>query len=181
MITARNRMLELSPLPGPAPAKEHFLAIVFSDKSPQTGISIGGSLKNYLKSRGPIATMIGVDDNARIYELKIKQGVSLPSIRYEIFRGSSNQHLSGISGIATNRIQIDAYAETEEDAYRLAELIRLAPLQMFRGDMAGIFVNNVNSNGGYESGHEPVVHGSSTIDRYFVSRDYIFTYQEPVA
>lgn len=138
---------------------------------------IGSELKDYLKTKSPITNLVGSGNNARIYKDRAKQGVDLPYIVYEVFRGSSAQHLQGITGIASNRIQVDAYAVNEEQSYQLAELIRLAPLQMYRGMMNETFVHDVNGDIGYEQGSTDPVQGSEQ-RHHWTSRDYIITYRE---
>ena len=141
--------------------------------------SIGSELKTYLKTINAVTTLIGAGTVARIYQHSAKQAIAMPYVLIEVFIGTSNQHINGISGIATNRIQIDAYAATETEAYALAEAIRLAPLQMFRGTMGATTVHGVSSTEGYESGYEPPVKGGNQ-KRYFFSRDYFVTYSEAV-
>lgn len=135
-------------------------------------------LRAYLKTKSAITTVIGTGDDARIYLHDAKEGATLPFIILEIFEGESNEHLGGISGIASNRIQIDCYGITSTAAYNLAEAVRLAPLQMFRGTMnSSSKVVNVTGNVSYRRGFDPPVSGSSQ-KRYWVSRDYIVMYTE---
>lgn len=141
---------------------------------------IAEELKTYLKTKTAITSLIGSGTAARIYTHEAKQAVAVPFIVFEVYEGTSNEHLTGISGIASNRIQIDAYAATSSGAYALAEAIRLAPLQMFRGTMNTTFVNDVSSNGGYRRGYDRATQGGNQ-RRYWVSRDYIVTYIEPTS
>ena len=141
--------------------------------------SISSELKTYLKTKSAVTDLIGAGTAARIYPHTAKQGVALPYIVYEIFQGESYEHLGGISGLAENRIQIDCFAATSEGAYALAEAVRLAPVQMFRGTMGSTAVT-VSSDDGYESGYEPPEKGG-TQKLYFVSRDYFITYAEATA
>lgn len=135
-------------------------------------------LRAYLKTKSAITALIGSGDSARIYLHDAKEGAVLPFIILEIFEGESNEHLTGISGIASNRIQIDCYGVTATAAYNLAEAVRLAPLQMFRGTMNNSSkVVNVTSNVSYRRGFDPPVAGSAQ-KRYWVSRDYIVMYTE---
>ena len=141
---------------------------------------IAEELKTYLKTKPIITALVGAGTASRIYTHRSKQGVSLPYIVFEVFEGSSAEWINGISGIATNRIQIDCIAATAAAAYTLAEAVRLAPLQMYRGTMGSTFVNGVTSNGGYEKGFDTPTTGGNQ-RRYWVSRDYIFTYAEAIA
>lgn len=140
---------------------------------------LADELVTYLKTISAITTLVGSGTAARIYkDSEAKQGVSLPYIVFEVFEGASQEDLGGISGMATNRIQLDCYAATSGGAYTLAEAVRLAPLQMYRGQMNTTNVSNVTSNGGYERGIDRPTRGGNQ-RRYWISRDYIFTYSEP--
>lgn len=141
--------------------------------------SLESALKAYLKSKTAITSLVGTGDSARIYLNVPKQGVVLPYIVFEVFEGSSAEHLTGVSGIAENRVQIDCYGGDEESAHNLAEAVRLAPLQMFRGElMSGVFANSVSSPIGYRLGFDPPTAGGNDI-RFWASRDYLVTYSEP--
>ena len=134
-------------------------------------------LRTYLKTKSAITSLVGSGDAARIYFHDAKEGATLPFIILEIFEGESNEHLTGISGICSNRVQVDCYGVTAAAAYTLAEAVRLAPLQMYRGNMDTSKVNNVTSNVSYRRGFDPPVTGSAQ-KRYWVSRDYVITYTE---
>lgn len=135
------------------------------------------SLKTYLKTKAAITAIVGSGDDSRIYFHDAKEGAALPYIILEIFAGESNQWLSGITGIATNRIQIDCFGVSATDAYTLAEAVRVAPLQMFRGTVGSCTVLNIDSSQSYLRSWDPPSHGSRQ-KRYWVSRDYFVTYQE---
>lgn len=139
--------------------------------------SIGSELITYLKTIPAITALVGSGSAARIYKRKIKQGVTVPFIRIEVFEGTSSETLTGISGIAVNRIQIDAYGADSEAAHTLAEAIRLAPLQMYRGTMGSTDVHGVTSPQTYRNGDDPPSKGSPS-NRYYASRDYFITYSE---
>ena len=140
---------------------------------------IGENLKAYLKTKTPITDLVGSGVAARIYPDDAKQGVSLPYIVYEVFEGTSATHLKGISGVATSRIQVDVYASTRSEAFRLSELIRLAPLQAYRGDFGDTFVHSEHGNSSYRQGRDRPVKGGNQ-RRHWCSRDYIFSYKEAI-
>jgi len=141
---------------------------------------IAAELKTYLKTISGVTTLVGAGTAARIYHSRAKQGVSLPFIVYEVFAGSSAEYLNGIAGVATNRIEVVCYAATSTGAYSLAEAVRLAPLQMFRGTMGSTAVLATTANGGYERGIDLPEPGGNQ-RRYWITRDYILTYAEAVA
>lgn len=138
---------------------------------------ISTALITYLKTISNITDLVGSGTSARIYHERIKQGVSEPFIRIELLGGISDQYLGGISGIATAEIQVDAFALSSADAFDLAEKIRLAPLQMFRGTMGAIDVLNVDGSENFRRGFDPPPNGGNT-KRYYVTRDYSITYRE---
>ena len=113
--------------------------------------SIAGELITYLKTKSRITDLVGAGAAARIYIDDAKQGVALPFITMEIYSARSEEWLKGISGLATNRIEINAYAATYESAYQLAEEIRLAPLQHYQGDMGATWVSSCTAFDGYET------------------------------
>lgn len=139
--------------------------------------SVGTNLKTYLTTKAAITGRVGVGDDARIFQEYPKQGATLPFIVIETFEGTSEEYLSGISGIATNRVQVTAYDTSSELAYSLAEAIRLAPLQMYRGTFGGTFANSISSASSYRSGHDPPTAGANN-QRFWQSRDYFITYVE---
>ncbi len=139
--------------------------------------SIGANLKTYLKTKSSVTALVGVGAAARIYTHLAKQGVQLPYIVYEVFEGDSSETLTAIAGVAENRIQIDCYGKTEQEAYDLAEAVRLAPLQMYRGQFGDAEALAVVSEDGYRLGIDKPTRGVNS-RRYWVSRDFSITYRE---
>lgn len=135
------------------------------------------SLKTYLKTKTAITSLVGSADDARVYFHDAKEGAALPYIVLEIFEGESHEHLSAITGLATNRIQIDCFGVSMSATYALAEAVRLAPLQMYQGTVGSCTVRSITSENGYRRGFDPPTPGSGQ-KRYWVSRDYMFTYLE---
>ena len=135
------------------------------------------STRTYLKTKSAITSIVGASDASKIFFHDAKLGADPPFIILEIYQGESRENLSTISGVATNRIQIDCYGATASSAYALAEAVRLAPLQMFRGTVGSCTVLNVTSDQSYVRGYDPPSSGSSQ-KRYWISRDYLITYQE---
>lgn len=131
----------------------------------------------YLKNNARITALIGAGAAARIYTDDAKQGVALPYITMEIFSSRSEEWLEGISGLATNRIEINCYAATYEKAYELAEEVRLAPLQHYKGRMGATWVDSVTAFDGYETLIDRPTAGANQ-RRYRVLRDFMVTYEE---
>jgi len=140
---------------------------------------IGADLITYLKSILNVRTIVGNGAAARIYQHRAVQGKQLSYITFEVYEGTSAEYISGITGIASNRVEITCYGATSIAAYRLAEAVRLAPLQMYRGTMGDSFVLSVQSDGGYERGFDAPTAGGNQ-KRYWVERDYIIRFHEDV-
>lgn len=56
----------------------------------------------------------------RIYPAQIPQGVTDPSIVYSIITEDTDYHMNGPSGLKTDRIQIDCWAQESDQAVSLA-------------------------------------------------------------
>ena len=140
---------------------------------------IGVALKTHLKTISDITGMVGTLSNARIYEDEAKQGVETPYIVFEVFGGVSNEWINGVSGVNRNRVQIDCYGDTRSNAYTLAEYVR-GYLQMYRGDLGGVFCNGITSNGTYTKGRDRPTKGSNAL-RHWFSRDFFITYTSSTA
>lgn len=133
--------------------------------------ALDDNLIAYLKTISNVTDKVGTGDNARIYSEYAKQGAALPYIVIQVFDGVSNEHLTGISGVDENRVQIDCYGSDKTEAYNLAEAVRLAPLQMYRGTLGSGYANSVTSGNTYETGHSPASPGANN-QKFWYSRDY---------
>ena len=138
-------------------------------------MDIGNTLIDYLKSKPAITDLIGSNGAARIWLDEARQGAQLPYIVIGVFEGPSEQHLNGVSGISTNRCQVDCFAANSKGAFDLAEAVRFAPLQAYRGQIPGGFVNNVNADSSYRRGKETSEKGNKQ-KRFFAQADYLITY-----
>lgn len=138
---------------------------------------ITSELITYLKTKTAITDLVGSGSAARIYYGDARQGVALPFIVMRVFDGESQEHLTGISGLATNRIEINCYGSTTSQAYNLAEAVRLAPLQKYRGTMGTTYVNEVASPQGYARDFDQPTQGDNA-KRFVFTRDYFLHYQE---
>ena len=133
----------------------------------------------YLKEKPAVTDLIGVGAQARIYQELAKQSVVAPFIVIETFQGSSFECLNVAAGVAINRLQINCYGMTADSAFELAEAVKLAPLQMYKGPMAGADCRGVVSDASYRKGYDPAVAGGNQ-KRYWVARDYEIAYMEEV-
>lgn len=120
----------------------------------------------------------GGDDDGRLWPLVLKQGTTEPSIVYNTASSVGDHHMEGASGLSRDRIQIDSYAENEDDAFELAKAIQLV-LDGASGDWAygsdspqsavtvqGVFIRNKRD--GYDD----------TAKMFFCSRDYEIAFAE---
>jgi hypothetical protein len=142
--------------------------------------SVEANLITYLKTKPAVTGLVGTGDDARIYLEFAKQGVALPYIVIELISGQSFETLSSISGIARSRVQIDCYGSTKSEAYNLAEAVRLAPLQMYRGTFGDGWTSGITSPETYDTGSTSPSAGAND-QKFWYSRDYFITYQEPVS
>lgn len=134
-------------------------------------------LITYLKTITAVTDLVGTSTAARIYFGDAKQGVDLPYIVIRVFDGSSYECLGGISGLASNRIEVNCYGATSASAWALAEAVRLAPLQKYRGTMGSTYIHEVASPQGYAKDFEPPTNGDNR-KRFNVVRDYFVHYAE---
>ena len=137
--------------------------------------SLAGELITYLKTQSDVTDLVGSGTAARIYRHLAKQGVSLPYIVMRIYEGVSYRHLSAITGIRTNRVQVVCYAATDDGADQLAEAVRLS-VDHYRGTMGTTDILDIEGES-VEPGFEPPVKGGNQ-RRYWHSRDFVFTYRE---
>lgn len=138
---------------------------------------IGDDLRTYWKTISGVTAFVGSGVHARIYQDAPKQGVKLPYIVYRMFEGFSAEDLSGITGVAQRRVQVDCYGATPKQADDVQEAIRLAPTQGHRGTVGSSFVHGITSPDTARSGEDPPPPGSKA-HRYWSSRDYLVSYTE---
>ena len=139
---------------------------------------VAADLITFLKTQSSITDIVGAGTAAKIYEEDPKQAVGLPYIVFEVFEGKTEQHLGGISGLATNRVQIDAYQSTRALAYTLAEAIRLALAGKRQTFDATLYRETGQDS--YQRGRDKATKGGNQA-RYWISRDYIFTFDEAIS
>jgi len=137
-------------------------------------------LKTYLKTKAAITSLIGSGTSARIYTHRARQGVAKPFILIASSGGNSNEHLGGITGMATTAVNVWACDSTSTGADALAEAIRRAPLQSYRGDI-GSTKATVSAQSHRDDGYEEGGDGSDSAAYYWTRRVYMITHTEPKA
>lgn len=129
------------------------------------------ALRAFLLADPQISAMVG---GVRVHHLTLPQGQREPSIVYQRITGLGDHHMQGPSGLTRPRFQIDAYAQTPDDATRLADLVK-ARLDGYRGPMTagsetvavqGVFFDAERD--GFDAG----------TGLYRVSRDYLMWFEE---
>ena len=140
-------------------------------------------LKTYLKTNSAITDLVGSGTASRIYthraREKKKGGTrgTLPYILVASSGGQSFEHLGGIAGLATTAVNVWACASTSAGADTLAEAIRLAPLQGYRG-----FINTtkatVSAQAHRDDGYEQSDDGSDSAAYYWTRRVFMITHTE---
>ena len=106
---------------------------------------------------------------------------ALPGIVIYEIDSPSDEHLGGGAGLAHSRLQFDCIAETESEARRLRELVRLK-LQGFRGPVVlkdvSVEVTGTTIAGRRSEFDAPS--DGSDVGAHLASIDVIFSHREPV-
>lgn len=117
----------------------------------QGGVSVSwelleGELRNYLLGQSTITSMVG----QRIYQVKIPQGGALPCVTLSRVSGSRVGILTGVSGLAHPRIQIDCWGTAYDSVKYLADRLRLC-LDGFRGNFSSIQIQGCHLLGDFDA------------------------------
>ena len=91
------------------------------------------SLRGYLLADTGVAALVGT----RIYPRVLPQGVRDPAIVYNRVSMLGDHHMLGASGLVEVRMQIDAWADTADDAYDLAVAVK-ERIDGYRGEMQSV-------------------------------------------
>lgn len=123
------------------------------------------------------ALLVEITGSAAVHPLRAPQNARPPYTIYQRIDGDRFGTLTGPSGLAQKRIQVDCYDVSYEDAKLAAETIRQR-LDGYSGTVAGVRIGGVSlltdlpdqedSEGETETG-QPAVR---------ISKDYLFTYEE---
>lgn len=96
---------------------------------------IARKLRSYLSGIAAIQHALSAPRwGVRIRVGVIPQGMPLPYVRLAEIGGGPDYHLAGEIGDLAKSVQVDVWAESEQEADQISELIRLAPLSGFRGE-----------------------------------------------
>lgn len=108
------------------------------------------ALRSYLLADGAISAATG---GARIYPVKLPQGVTAASIVVTQVSDIGDHHNEGASGLARPRIQIDCYAPDFDVARALALAVK-ERIDGYRGAMGSVAVRGVFFDGKGEGWEE---------------------------
>ncbi len=128
---------------------------------------IRAGLRTFLLADVAIAAVV----TARVYPVRLPQGIKDASIVYSRISAQGDHHMQGPSGLARVRMQIDCYAQTAAAANSLANLVKEA-IDGHSGSMGSVPVQGVF----FESERDLPFDDVSGM--YGVSRDYFITYEE---
>ena len=124
-------------------------------------------LYEFLLTQSDLAVMVGGE---RIYPVILPQGQVNPSLVYNRVSGLGSHHMQGPSGLSRPRYQIDAYAQTPDEANALADLVKFH-LDGFQGLMGSVNVQGVF----FDTEREDY---QADVNLFRVSRDYIIWLEE---
>lgn len=128
------------------------------------------ALRAFLLADASIAAVVGT----RIYPIKIPQGVAAASLVYTKVSARPDHHMSGASGLARPRLQLDAWAPTADAALWLADLVR-ERLDGYSGTM-GSGGAAVTVQGVFFADEREDFDDAANLFR--MSRDYFINYEE---
>lgn len=132
------------------------------------------ALYSFLLADSAITAITGAGVGARIYPMKIKQGVNQASVVYTRISGEGDYHNEGPSGYARVRMQIAAWAQKADDADALARAVKAA-IDGYSGPM-GSGANLVQVQGVFQADAREMWDDTAAL--HGVMRDWFFHYEE---
>lgn len=133
-------------------------------------IDLRPGLRAFLLADATIAGLVV----ARIYPLKIPQGIKLTSIVYSEISSRGDHHMQGASGLASPRIQLSAWSPSADGAHALALAIK-SRLDGYKGTM-GTGPTLVTVQGAFFDSWRDVFDGEAAL--YGKHSDYRIHYEE---
>lgn len=135
------------------------------------------ALRAFLLADNAISTRVG---GRRIFPTLMPQGISATSLVYNRISGIGDHHMAGPSGYTAARIQIAAWAQVNDAAEELANLVK-ERLDGFRGLMESttspaLFPPVRVQGAFYDSDNPPTYDEARKL--YGVGRDYMIHYAE---
>lgn len=140
--------------------------------------SISSELTTFIKATATVTAIIGAGVACKFYNRAARQRGDLPYVVYMISPGSSDQHLLGMSGMTSRRIEIVSYEETEDKAETLDKAIRIS-LQGKRQLLGSTLVVE-HGGGSPDQGRYEKSVGNGRPE-YWQSHGYIFSFLQPIS
>lgn len=127
------------------------------------------ALRAFLLADAQIAAVV----SARVYPIKLPQGVKDTSIVYTRVSGESDYKMEGATGYARSRMQIDCWASKVDDAVLLANLVKdaLSGYSGVMGATPAVFVQGVFCADERETFDD-------IVQLYGMGRDYFIHHEE---
>lgn len=85
---------------------------------------------------------VGQDVRYRIFPGIVPQGETRPSVTYVEVSGQGDHHMEGPSGLASARVQFNAWADNPDDAYSLGLKLKAA-IDGYKGTIEDVTVQGV--------------------------------------
>jgi len=95
-------------------------------------------LRTFLLANGAVAALVV----ARVYPVKLPQGIDGASLVLNEISGQGDHHMEGASGLVTARMQIGAWATTADAAHGLFLAVKEA-IDGYQGLMGSVYVQGV--------------------------------------
>ena len=141
-----------------------------------TAIDISEGVCQFLQTLSSVTAVIGTSPNDRIYPDVLPQGATLPAITYEEPSGQEDYHLTGRSGMAESRVQINCFAATRSAANALGRIVRNTLGDGVNRQCGGIYVRKCHVENDHTIYESPI--DGSDAGRYVRSTDYVISYQQ---
>lgn len=89
-------------------------------------MSINSRLFSRLSADAGVSALVFASGIYRIYPVQVPQDAQYPAVVYQTVNNTPINHLTGESDLQNDRVQIDCYAESSDQAHALADAIKAA-------------------------------------------------------
>lgn len=138
-------------------------------------MTIGASLRSFLLDDNAISMLVGGN---RIYPVNLPQNTKALSLRYSHISGERVVSSRRDLGLASPRIQIDAWGPTYEGVANLADKV-LARLSAYQGYLDQSSPPSTFCQGAFFESERTGFEAESKL--YFFSRDYFIWFEDALA
>lgn len=137
---------------------------------------IRAALYTYLSANAGVQAIVG--SPARVFPVKLPQGIARPALVYRRTTGDHAHYLSGSAGHAKPLFEFVCLADTYADADALAEAVRQACDGATNQTVAGVTIKNIVVADEQDDFEEPIDGGDTGV--YSIHLFYRVTYSESV-